>query len=39
MNQSQGPGQGPLAPDTGREVMSEVRRTEDLKSSRGLRIE
>lgn len=39
MNRSQGPGQGPLAPDTGREVMSEVGRSEDFKSNQGLRIE
>lgn len=39
MNWSQGPGQGPLAPDAGREVMSEVERSEDLKSIWSLRIE
>lgn len=39
MNWSQRPGQGPLAPYTGREVMSEVERSEDLKSIWSLRIE
>ncbi|KAK7819048.1 hypothetical protein U0070_002360, partial [Myodes glareolus] len=39
MSRSQGPGQGPLAPKAGQEVMSEARRTQDLKRNRGLRIE
>lgn len=39
MSRSQGPGQGPLAPKAGQEVMSEARRRQDLKSNRGLRIE
>lgn len=39
MNRSQGPGQGPLAPGAGREVMSEVGRSEDFKGTWGLRIE
>lgn len=39
MSRPRGPGQGPLAPDAGREVMSEAGRSRASKSSRVLRLE